>query len=187
MAKPGELWQAYDESGKPIQNSGLTRRQCRDGALHAAAHVWIWRRQAGKIQVLVQTRHPDKPTWPNHFDISAAGHVDLGETPLQAAIRETQEEIGVMIEPEQLKELFVHRARLQANDEVVENEFQFVYVLEFDNQTIQIDSEEVAATKWLDLVDFKLLCQRGKYKGLPIVDHGEVYFDRLLGYLESVV
>ena len=47
-------------------------------------------------EILLLQRHPLKPeggTW-----CVAGGKVDAGETPLQAAIRETREEIGVTVE-----------------------------------------------------------------------------------------
>src|ERR1017187_5337048 len=90
-----ELWQAYNEQGEPITGKGLTKAQSRTGVLHAASHVWIWRGAGADTEVLIQLRAKDKMTWPGLYDISAAGHIDFTETPLQAAIRETKEEIGI--------------------------------------------------------------------------------------------
>jgi 8-oxo-dGTP pyrophosphatase MutT (NUDIX family) len=109
-----ELWQEYNEHGEPVAGSGLTKAQCALGALHGAAHVWIWRRRNGEIEILLQRRAPGKPTWGGLLDISAAGHIDLGETPLTAALRETEEEIGLKLRPQQLHFIGVHRAHLVA-------------------------------------------------------------------------
>ncbi len=100
---PQELWQTYDERGEPLAGVSLTKQQARQGALHAAAHVWIWRGQGAGIEILLQRRARDKQTWPGHLDISAAGHIRFGETPLLAAIRETAEELALAVKPEDLR------------------------------------------------------------------------------------
>lgn len=90
-----ELWQLYDEQGRPVIGKGSTKDDVFGKALlHGASHVWIWRHKGNKIQILLQKRAADKRTWPNYYDISAAGHIDLGEDPITAAVRETKEEIG---------------------------------------------------------------------------------------------
>ncbi len=61
------------------------------------------------MQVLFQKRTATKRTWPNHFDISAAGHIDLGEDPITAAIRETKEEIGIDVASNDLQFIGVDR------------------------------------------------------------------------------
>jgi 8-oxo-dGTP diphosphatase len=47
-----------------------------------------------------------------------AGHVDVGETATQAAVREAHEEAGVQIKPEALE--FVHVMHRKSNDERVD-------------------------------------------------------------------
>lgn len=86
-----ELWQLYDEQGRVLKDKGAKRDDVfGNGILHGASHVWIWRKDNGTLEILLQKRAPNKRTWPNRYDVSAAGHIDLGETPLDAALREAK-------------------------------------------------------------------------------------------------
>ncbi len=183
-ALPQELWQAYDELGEPLAGVSLTKQQARQGVLHGAAHVWIWRGQGAGIEILLQRRARDKHTWPGHLDISAAGHIDFGETALAAAIRETREESTLAVQAEDLRLLFVHRAKLQdAATGTIENEFQWVYgsrIVELGETRLQ--RREVESLQWMPLADFKQLASQEKIQKKTdlIVPHGNAYFAELL-------
>jgi isopentenyl-diphosphate Delta-isomerase len=180
-----ELWQAYNAQGEAT--GPLTKAAARSGLLHAASHVWIWRSAQGSqdgIEILLQKRG-QKPTWPGFLDISAAGHIDFGETPLVAAIREIQEEIGLSIDANELQLQFVHRAYMTAGNGVIENEFQWVYLYNLSAQAdLTYADGEVASTRWLSVDDFKTLI-RGDLASDNIVPHGEVYFASLLASLAA--
>ena len=110
-----ELWQLYDNQGRPISGKGASKNDVYGNALlHAASHVWIWRQNGQEVDILLQKRAADKRTWPGCYDISAAGHIDLGENELQAAIRESQEEIGHTIDIAKLEFIGAHRCYLVA-------------------------------------------------------------------------
>lgn len=175
-----ELWQQYNERGEPIGSKGITKFQGRSGMLHGASHVWIWRGAGDDLEILLQKRGVDMPTWPGCFDISAAGHIDFGEPPLQTAIRETREEIGYDIEAHHLRLLFVHRARLVTGN-ISENEFQWIYGLHLNDTqaTFAHKDGEVDSLLWVKLDDFKRLAAQ-KMPGKRMVPHGEVYFVSLL-------
>ena len=170
-----ELLQAYSEQGTPTNS--LKKSKAKTGALHGAAHVWIWRKKDGVIEFLLQRRDSSRHTWPNYLDISAAGHIDFQESPLQAVIRETQEELGLQIEAIKLKLLFVHRAYLYApNTEIIENEFRWVYGHELDGEiSLQYNDGEVAETIWMDLPTFERMI-RVKRGQDQIVPQGGEYF-----------
>ena len=86
-----EVWQAYNLQGE--QTGPLTKFEAQHGALHGAAHIWIWRERAGNIEILLQRRSLQKSTWGGMLDISAAGHINHQETPLLAVVRETSENL----------------------------------------------------------------------------------------------
>ena len=179
-----ELWQGYNNQGE--QTAAITKKDARLGALHGASHVWIWRRTESSIEVLLQRRAGDKATWANHLDISAAGHIDSGETPLRAASRETEEELGLAVDGIRLELVGVHRANLEAaisGQKIMENEFQFVYLLELreDDNPVQLLDGEVSATYWLGMQDFKRLIDGESDDS--IVPHGHSYFSILIDAL----
>lgn len=185
-----ELWQAYDEQGLPIPGRGLTKQQAWTGLLHGAAHVWIWRVQDGKVEVLLQKRAAEKKLWPEYFDVSAAGHINAGETSLQAAVRELSEEIGVTAKESALKLLFVHNARIVQEtegdaDNVFENEFQWVYSLHLpDTVDLRYAHGEVETANWVLLDDLDSMIDGET--DMSIAPHGSAYFTSLLSQLDRL-
>jgi isopentenyl-diphosphate delta-isomerase len=168
-----ELWQLYSEQGTPLFGAGARKDDVGSrGLLHGASHVWIWRMRNNKPEVLLQKRAAVKNTWPNHLDISAAGHIDLGEEPLTAALRETNEEIGLVVPETQLELFAVHRTRLVAGNKI-ENEFQWLYLLQLIKETpLILQTTELAATLWIPLQEFRAQCMGDAY-----VPHGQLYYD----------
>jgi isopentenyl-diphosphate delta-isomerase type 1 len=70
----------------------------RRGLLHRSAHIFVFN-EAG--EVFVQRRSSNKDKFPGKLDSSAAGHVDPGESYMQAAERELREELGIEAELEE--------------------------------------------------------------------------------------
>lgn len=177
-----ELWQLYDEQGQALSGEGAKKDDVfSKGLLHGASHVWIWRKVNDTIEILFQKRAADKRTWPNRYDISAAGHINLDETPLDAALREAKEEINLDIVSDELKLFGVHRAYLKADDGAVENEFQWLYSLELANNTdFTLQASEVESLAWTSLSKFKVECTGNQY-----VPHGTLYYDTVSTAIES--
>ncbi len=168
-----EVWQLYDERGKPVAGAARSK-VLREGLLHGAAHVWIWRRTDGGAEVLVQKRSAKKQTWPNLFDISAAGHIDFGEKSIIAALREVKEEVGLNVKASQLKQFGIQRAHMTAPDGSIENEFRWLYVLQLTgNENFKLQKYEVAAIRWMSLKDFKTEVLKGNSQYVP---HGKEYY-----------
>jgi isopentenyldiphosphate isomerase len=69
------------------------------GLLHAEVHVWC---VTPEQEIIFQHRAPDKDTFPDKLDATAGGHVDLGETYEEAALKELVEETGVCAQPDEL-------------------------------------------------------------------------------------
>jgi len=179
-----ELWQLYDEQGRVLVGQGTTWSDAYSkGLLHGASHVWIWRKKDNVVEVLLQKRAKDKNTWPNLFDISAAGHIDLGEEPLTASIRETIEEIGLTVDEKELKLAGVERRNLISPNGRIENEFNWVYTLELDQEVDFILQEnEVTSLFWKKLSDFK---DETLIRGISMyVPHGSQYFGLVISAIE---
>jgi isopentenyldiphosphate isomerase len=181
-------FQLYDEQGNPLDNAHAPKGEVlRDGLLHAAAHMWMWRRNQGRIEVLLQRRASIMLTYPNLLDVSAAGHLDGGEDPLTTAMRETKEEVGIAISASQLLLIAVVRCRLLVGDTgMVENEFQWVYLVELPVDTsFTLGQDEVDALIWKPLDTLKAdIANPTTYK--QYVPHGQAYFATLFEALDRV-
>lgn len=180
-----ELWQLYDEQGRPLAGKGATKDEIRKGLLHAASHVWAWRKHEGRIEVLLQKRAEGKPTWPGRYDISAAGHIDLGEDSLMAAVRETSEEIGLNIAPENLRFCGVFRCYMvEEQSGIIENEYQWLYTFEVKEGTeYELQTDEVASVEWKTLEAFRQEASENP-RTHKYVPHEPAYFAQIVLAIE---
>ena len=101
------------------------------GLLHRAVHVLLF---DGVGRLYLQLRSKQKDTHPLKWTSSASGHVDPGETYLQSAQRELQEELGLSLELSFLGAL--------PASERTENEFIQVFTAHSD-QTPRPNPEEI--------------------------------------------
>lgn len=88
-----EILEVVDENNRVIGTE--SRREIHEKALrHRSVHIFIFNHQGG---LYLQKRSPSKDQYPDHWDSSAAGHTDPGESPRQAAQRELKEELGLEV------------------------------------------------------------------------------------------
>ena len=155
-----ELFDVLNENGKQtgvIQERGVCHRE---GDPHATVHMWIVRRCAEKCgwQILLQKRSRCKDSHPGCYDISSAGHISAGDSPLPSALRELQEELGLTVSAEELHPIGIHRGSF---DDVFyglpfhDREFSHVYVLEKDIQPedFTLQESEIESVLWMDLAE----------------------------------
>jgi isopentenyldiphosphate isomerase len=101
----------------------------RDGDWHVAAHVWIV--TPDRRGVLLQLRSSEKENWPGWWDVSSAGHVTAGESAIDAAVRETREELGLAIAHEELQHIGSAREECVLNDGAyIDREVHEIFVVE---------------------------------------------------------
>jgi 8-oxo-dGTP pyrophosphatase MutT (NUDIX family) len=168
-----EVWQLFDQHGEALSGEGASPDDVfSQGLLHGASHVWIWRRGSTGPEVMLQKRSAEKRTWPNRYDISAAGHIDLGETPLLAAIRESKEEIGLDVSADEVRLMGVHRAYEIAESGDIENEYQWLYLVEMESETtFSLQQSEVGSVQWVSLKEIEKAAGSDDY-----VPHGSLYY-----------
>lgn len=128
-----EIFPLVNEKGNVIGQA--TRSQCHSGSklLHPVIHLHVFNKE-GKL--FMQKRSATKDIQPNKWDSSVGGHIDLNETPEQAALREAGEEIGL------------HNLTIQYLDKYIietdiERELTYCFYT-ITNQTPQIDMKEVS-------------------------------------------
>lgn len=152
--KPMELFDILKEDGS---KSGLVRERGvahREGSLHGTAHIWIVRERAGGYDVLLQKRSEEKDSYPGCYDISVAGHIEAGQEPVSAAIREIEEELGAEAAEEDLRYIGIHRASFEGafhGRKFCDREYSYVYVYEDpDLKELSLQESEVEKVIWMD-------------------------------------
>ena len=109
-----EMLDIVDENGVPTGRSVPRTVAHAEGLRHRTSHVWIVRRKAGRVQVLLQMRCAAKDSYPGCYDISSAGHIPAGDEFVGSALRELREELGVDARAEDLHECGLRRFRFEA-------------------------------------------------------------------------
>lgn len=151
-----EVFDIVDENGIPTGETIERGAAHANGIRHRTAHIWIAREVMGKWQILLQKRAMTKDSFPGRYDTSSAGHIQAGDEPLESAIRELREELGIAAKPEQLE--FAGTFRIQYEKEFhnklfKDNEIAFVYVYlqNVDSKNITVQKEELECVEWFDL------------------------------------
>lgn len=122
-----------------------------EGQWHRTFHCWVVRAHQGG-QVLFQQRSQHMKNFPGMLDVSAAGHLEAGETVLDG-IREMREELGIDVTEKNLVDL---GQRVEVADQTngqKNREYQsvFIYEIDFDLPKFDPNSHEVTALLWLPI------------------------------------
>lgn len=170
------LMDVLDENGKPTGEIKSKKEIHEQGLWHMASWVWIYN---NKGEILLQQRSKNKDNHPGEWDISAAGHVDAGETPLLAAVREIKEEIGLDIDPSQLK--LIDKKIISKHNPVnnwEEREISYVYLLEYNGEVSDLTLQESEVEKMEFITSTKLKQELlDPIKSKNYVGHGSHYND----------
>ena len=94
-----ELLDVVDQNNRLTGETVSKKTAHETGVCHRTVHTWLVNKRE---EMLLQLHSHNKDSFPDYWDISAAGHVQSGETYLQAAVRELKEELGVSADPEDL-------------------------------------------------------------------------------------
>ena len=150
-----EFIEIYTEKGKPTGRKLLKSKIHKEGLVHATIHLWIF---CCKDEILIQKRSKNKKINPGIWDVSVAGHVKYGENFLDAVIRESIEEVGVIINKNKLKKIGVFFNEETYNT-LVDREFHHTYIYRTTPDKINLDfkNNEVDELKFITYNEMKQL------------------------------
>jgi isopentenyl-diphosphate delta-isomerase len=133
----------------------------------------MWHRTDAGAAILLQKRAKTKKTSPGMFHISAAGHINVDESPIDAAMRETKEELGITVDPALLYLVQVTRTARHPQSLL----HVYTYELQGD-EPFSFDDGEVELVSWHDISEFiRMTKDAAAHK---LIDQGQPYFTPLV-------
>ena len=153
-----ELWDLYNENRELIGCDHIRGEEIPQGCYHLVVHVWI---RNGKGEYLLSQRSADRPSFPLMWEC-VGGSVLKGEDSLTGAIREVQEEVGVLLSAKR-GTLVTSVVREELNG-VPFRDILDVWLFEYDSPVTleQATTQEVAQTAWMTKTEIHQLLDHGK-------------------------
>ena len=144
-----EMWQIYAPNGEPIPGEGWNSaldnpEKVGSDVIVGVAIAFLYRhREDGVLELLWQKRSDKVDRFPGDYDISAGGHINLGESLVEATVREVREEIGVEIAVDDLYFLTTRPFN--------KNRFAWIYLVDWTGKpdAFHFDDGEVSEVKWV--------------------------------------
>ena len=124
MSDGEELVDVLDETGEKTGAVKPRSEVHRDGDWHRVFHLWVVR-EDGTLILQRRSRHKDLE--PNKVDVTVGGHLEAGESTLDAS-REAEEELGLEVAPERLAFLGTWQTE-RRYETAVDREFQEVFAV----------------------------------------------------------
>lgn len=151
-----EIFDIYTRDGKYIGTKEKSICHTKNPGFYHKP-VWIWIINS-KNEVLIQKRAACKKNHPDEWDMPAAGHVIAGENSIQAAIRETYEELGIKTKESDYQFICEYIA-----DRWFEIAQVYLLKLDLDITKLTLKEDEVSEVKWLSYDEFKELFYSNKF------------------------
>ncbi|SMP38859.1 NUDIX domain-containing protein [Sphaerochaeta associata] len=146
-----EYWDLYDNERKALGRTHLRGRPLPENTYHVVVSVWTVN-QDNKL--LLTLRSEEKELYPNLWE-NTSGSVVSGETSAQAALRELEEETGIVATEDEL--VFLGTARKVFS-------FVDIYLVRktMKDSAIRLQQGETTAYRWVTLPELEHIHRQGK-------------------------
>lgn len=176
-----ETFDIYTIDNKATGETAPRAQAHRKALWHRTVHIWVQNEEGA---LLLQKRADDKDSHPSLWDISAAGHIPAGETIINAALRECEEELGLILQPEDLVKIGTTTQHFDfPENEFYDREHVTLFLVQ---TTLTIEAftpqlEEVSALRYISSNELE---QAISEKASWLVPHWKEY-ENVLSYLKS--
>nr|WP_317413111.1 NUDIX domain-containing protein [uncultured Solibaculum sp.] len=155
-----ELWDLLDGQAHKIGRTMVRGRPIPSGTFHLVVHIWVKNKRG---QYLIQKRAKTVQTMVGLWAITG-GSVMAGEESLEAAVRETNEELGLATVASQFE--LVRRLKRRQN-------FTDIYLLhdKLDVDHLELQKEEVEQVMWASSDKIMKMVREGQF-----YNYGHEYF-----------
>ena len=178
MHPPDPDFDIYKDKGVPTGETKPRGLVHRDRDWHRSVHVWLV--DVVRQTVALQKRSPAKDTFPDRYDISAAGHIEAGGDSRDTAARELVEELGVTLAPDSLDFCFTVPAEQAGIGGC--NCFEDVYVAKMDAASVDfaVGEAEVTEATWWTIAELERKLREADLTVVPRVSkYIDAFFERL--------
>lgn len=153
-----ELWDLYNERRELTGYDHIRGEEVPQGFYHLVVHIWI---RNSKGEYLISQRSADRPVHPLMWEC-VGGSVTKGEDSLTGALRETKEEVGLTLSPEDGKLVYSVVGRVVNGVKI--SDIVDVWLFAYDGPVSleQATTKEVVQTVWMSKEQIKELYDTGK-------------------------
>ncbi len=172
-----ELLEILNENGEPTGKILEKNKIHKEGKYHKEVALILLN---NKSEILLQKRASTKEIEPNKWAWHG-GHVIAGETSIEAIIRETKEELGIILSENDLK-LLVEIKRDNLPNRQYTTAYYSICNLSIDD--FEIQKEELSEIKWFDF---------RKFKDMIYNNHPDIMFknnentNKIISALENII
>ena len=179
-----EYLDILDSFGNATGKTVLKSEAHKQGWFHNTAHVWFY---TNDCEILLSQRAASKSIFPLLWDVSVAGHIDAGESIINGAIRETEEEIGLTIKANALKKIGINTCMQTYGDAIKDYEFHHTFISELKSpvEQLSIQKEEVETVKLVSFKQFKTLLIHSETNGHFVVSN-KLYYEFVLETIQKL-
>ena len=139
------------------------------GLLHQEVHVWFY---TPKQEIIFQLRSKNKDTWPDKLDASVGGHVEIGQSYEQAAIREVKEETGLDIKISDLNLISIMKHKsFDTSTNKINNTLRAIYAYKYsgDIKNLQIEPGKSQGFEAWPLKKLVNITNENKQRFIPMI------------------
>lgn len=140
-----ELLRVVDQNGNNT-NEILEREELHNrGKLHSEVTIYIIN---DKKEILLQRRSKNRRFCPNMLGV-IAGHIEYNETPIEGAMRELKEEIGLKVNKTNIYNLYDrYLVKERFNNHFM---YSFYTICNKEEKEFKIQKEELSYVKWYSI------------------------------------
>ena len=131
------------------------------------------------VEILMQKRSLNKDSYPGMYDTSSAGHIPAGCEPLESALRELQEELGLDV----LVHMLVQELGVEAQWRLLKLRMHCVY-LRVRTEQSKLGHELVTFVLWADVRPLETVFDRPRY--LAAIGGAPIALERVDGEATSL-
>jgi isopentenyldiphosphate isomerase len=154
------------------------------GLLHREIHVYFI---TPNKEIIFQHRAKDKDTFPDLLDATVGGHVEIGDSYEQTAVKETFEETGMKINPDDL--IFISKIKKRGTDKINNKinysiSAKYLYIYKEPLTNLKIETGMALGFEVFSLVKLKNLSNSEKTKFIPY--HLEFATNDLANFIKNL-